>query len=142
MAVCRFFKSGQLPYRDALDLDEGVFGQGGDLDAAAGGEAAVEVGAVNLVHGAEIGQILHENRRFDDVVEAQAGLVQDGLQIFEGLVGLGLHAIGQIAGGGIQAELAAAIDGGACVNGRRLGAEGGRGVRGGNVGHSDALLYV
>ena len=94
MAVCRFFKSGQFPYRDALDLDEGVFGQGGDLDAAAGGEAAVEVGAVNLVHGAEIGQILHENRRFDDVVEAQAGLVQDGLQIFEGLVGLGLHAIG------------------------------------------------
>ena len=142
MAVCRFFKSGQLPYRDALDLDEGVLGQGGDLDAAAGGEAAVKIGAVNLVHGAEIGQILHENRRFDDVVEAQAGLVQDGLQIFEGLVGLGLHAIGQIAGGGIQAELAAALDGGAGVNGLRLGAEGGRGVRGGNVGHSDALLYV
>ena len=87
------------------------------MDAAAGGEAAVEVGAVNLVHGAEIGQILHENRRFDDVVEAQAGLVQDGLQIFESLVGLGLHAIGQIAGGGIQAELAAAIDGGTGVNG-------------------------
>ena len=89
-----------------------------------------------------IGQILHENRRFDDVVEAQAGLVQDGLQIFEGLVGLGLHAIGQIAGGGIQAELAAAIGDGAGVNGLRIGAEGGGGVRGGNVGHSDALLYV
>ena len=43
-----------LTHRNALDLDERSLRQRGDLHAAARGEAAVEVGAVNFIHGAEI----------------------------------------------------------------------------------------
>ena len=115
-----------LPHRDALDLDEGVLGQGGDLDAAAGREAAVEVGAVDFVHSAEISQILHENRRLDDVVEGQASLGQNGLQVLQRLVGLRLYTLGEDAGGGVKAELTAAIDGGTGIDSLRIG----RGQRG------------
>ena len=128
--------------RDALNFNKGVLGQGGNLYAAAGGEAGVEVGAVNLVHGTEIGQILHKNGRLDDIVQREACLLQDSLQILQCLMGLGLHALGQRAGGGVKAELAASIDGGACIDRLRIGAESGGCVGGGNVFHGGNLLYV
>ena len=67
----------------------------------------MEVGAVNFIHGAEIPQILHKYCRLDDIVQRQTGLLQHSLQILERLVRLGLHALGQCTGGGVQAELAA-----------------------------------
>ena len=85
----------------------------------------MEVGAVNFIHGAEIPQILHKYCRLDDIVQRQTGLLQHSLQILERLVRLGLHALGQCTGGGVQAELAAAIDGVTGVNGLGIGAQGG-----------------
>ena len=97
----------------------------------------MEVGAVNFIHGAEIPQILHKYCRLDDIVQRQTGLLQHSLQILERLVRLGLHALGQCAGGGVQAELAAAIDGVTGVNGLGIGAQGGGCVRGSNTLHNN-----
>ena len=96
----------------------------------------MEVGAVNFIHGAEIPQILHKYCRLDDIVQRQTGLLQHSLQILERLVRLGLHALGQCAGGGVQAELAAAIDGVTGVNSLGIGAQGGGCVRGSNTLHN------
>ena len=88
----------------------------------------MEIAAVDLVHRAEIPQILHEHRCLDNAVQRQACLAQHGLQVLQGLMGLGLHTLRQCAGRGVKAQLAAAIDGGTGIDSLRIRAEGGRGV--------------
>ena len=114
-------------YRTAMHSisTRAFFGRAAICTQLRAGETAVEIAAVDLVHRAEIPQILHKYCRLDDIVQRQTGLLQHSLQILERLVRLGLHALGQCAGGGVQAELAAAIDGVTGVNSLGIGAQGG-----------------
>ena len=66
---------------DALDLHQGILGQGGDLHAAAGG-ILVEILGIDLVHGAKIPQVLHKDRGFDNIVQGQTGFGSTACRFF------------------------------------------------------------
>ena len=104
---------------DALDFDEGVFGEGFDGHGAAGGEGFGKVLGVDFVHRGEVAHVGEEDGGLHDVGEAEAGGFEDGGGIFDGLFRLLLDAaFGEGAGGGIDGELTrdedetvAAVDG-------------------------------
>ena len=114
---------------DAFDFDQRILGQGGDLDGRASRRDNAhrgEVLCVNLVHGGEIGHALEENGRFDDVAQVDAGLGENGFQVFKNLPGLLLDAAGdEVACLGIGRYLAGGEEHVADANGLRVGADGG-----------------
>ena len=99
----------------------------------------MEILGIDLVHGAKVAQVLHKNRGLDNVIERQSSLSQYSLQVLQGLVGLCDHALGQNAGGGIQAQLAAAVNGAAGVYGLHIRAESGGGFIGYDTLHTKQL---
>lgn len=97
---------GRLCLGDDLTLDEHVLGQTRDLDAASGRERLGEIPGVDGVDGGEIVHILDEHRRLDGLGHVAAGGLQHGGQVAENLMGLRLDALGDGAGGGVDADLA------------------------------------
>lgn len=89
-----------------LDLDQTASRKGGNLEGAARGERGLELGGVDLVHGGEVGDVGQVDRGLDDIGKGSAGSGQQGLNVGEGLLGLGLDALGHLAGRGIDAQLA------------------------------------
>ncbi len=59
----------------------------------------------------EVGEVGHQQRQLDDVVELAARRLGHRAQVAEHLMRLRLDAFGEIAGGGIEAELPGQIDG-------------------------------
>ena len=53
MSLCASAKSG-LPRGNGLDFETCALGDGGDLDAGAGGERRAEGAGVGVVHGGEV----------------------------------------------------------------------------------------
>lgn len=98
------------------------------LESGAGRIYAVrEVLRVYLVHAGEISQIRHEAGGLDDLVQAGAGLFQNGFQIGEDLTGLLLDlALDQLAGGRVQRDLTRCEDEISCRVGLRVRAVGRR----------------
>ena len=91
---------------DDLTLDEHVLGQTRDLDAASGREGLGEIAGVDGVDGGEIVHVLDEHRRLDGLGHVAAGRLQHGGQVAEDLMRLRLDAVGDGAGGGVDADLA------------------------------------
>ena len=91
---------------DNLDLDQTASRKGGNLESAARGERSLELGGVNLVHGGKVGDVGQVDRGLDDIGKRGAGSGQQSLDVGEGLLGLGLDTLGQLAGRGIDAQLA------------------------------------
>ena len=83
---------------DDLDLDQTASRKGGNLEGAARGERGLELRGVDLVHGGEVGDVGQVDRGLDDIGKGGAGSGQQGLDVGEGLLGLGLDALGQLAG--------------------------------------------
>ena len=120
---------------DDLDLDQTAGRKGGNLESAARGERSLELGSVDLVHGSEVGDVGQVDRGLDDIGKGGAGSGQQSLDVSKGLLGLGLDALGHLAGCGVDAQLAgqehhvAGLDAGGiradgcgCVIGRHDGA--------------------
>ena len=98
-----------------------------------GREAAGEVLGIDLVHGGKVVDVSQEHSGLDDVVAGQVGLSQNGLDVLQGLFGLSLNAaLHQVAGGGINGQLAGQEDQAADADSLRVGADGGGGILGGN----------
>ena len=85
---------------NALNLHQGAFRERLDRDGAAGREGGGEELGVDFVHGGEIGHVGQEDGGLDDVLEAQAGLFEDGPRIGEALPGLDLDATFREGAGG------------------------------------------
>src|SRR5207248_3153412 len=83
-----------LGQRDSLDLDERARGEVGHFDRRAGRRNAADVPCVDLVHGAEVVEVLEEDGRLDDPVERAPGSLEDRAQVRERLLGL----VGDVAG--------------------------------------------
>ena len=119
---------------DAFDFYEGVFGEGGYLD---GGtcwwhySCRGEVAGVDFVHRGEVLQVFEEDSGFDDVDHVDACCGEDGLDVFEHTGGLLNDAAGdEVAGVGIECDLAGGEKRVADADGLRVGADGGGGVFG------------
>ena len=63
---------------------------------------------VDRVDRREVGDVGQEDRRLDDVRPGQAGGVEDGREVAQGPLGLGLDAVDELAGRRIEPELAGA----------------------------------
>ncbi len=72
---------------------------------------------------AEVGEVDHQDRELDDVVELAAGRLRDGAQVPEHLVRLRFDALDEIAGRRIEPELPGQVDGIARAHALRIGAE-------------------
>ena len=72
---------------------------GGHLDAGAGGGLAGEVVGVDGVDGGEVVDVSQEDGGLHHVAAIHAGGSQNLFQVVQGLGGLGLHALRQLAGG-------------------------------------------
>ena len=131
----------KLQLRNRLDLAQDVLGQGLD-GAAAPGRLAGEVLGVDLVEGGEVGHVGDEAGGLDDLGQVGAGGGQDGGHIAAALLGLGGDALGDIAGGRIHGDLAGAENEGTCDHALGVGADGGRGVGGGDDGHGEFLRFL
>ncbi len=117
--------------RDDLDFHVRAFWQRGHLDGGAGRKISREKFRVNLVHRGEIGEAREEHRAFDDVGEGQVLVVQDGLEVEQHALGLGLDvARDEVAGGGVQRNLAGAKKQIADTHGVVVRADGRGGFRG------------
>ena len=81
----------------------------------------MEILGIDLVHGAKVAQVLHKDRGFDNIVQGQTGFGQHGLQVLQGLMSLCHYALSQSAGGGVNTQLAAAVNGAAGVHGLHIG---------------------
>lgn len=90
---------------DDLDLDQTASRKSGNLESAARGERGLKLGGINLVHGGKVGDVSQVDRGLDDIGKRSAGSGQQGFDVGEGLLGLGLDALGQLAGRGIDAQL-------------------------------------
>ena len=127
---CVWEPVGILLRGDDLDLYQSVLGQTGNFHSAAGRILAFgEEGGIHFVHGAEVVHVAEEHGGLENMVHGDAGLFQNGLHVGQGLAGLGLDALGERAGGGIDGQLAGSND--QAVELRRLGvgADGGGGFR-------------
>jgi len=82
-------------YADGFDLQGHVLGKAGYLHAGTGGlYIAVEPFGIDLVHGGEIVHILEEYGGFDHVLQVASAGLQNGLEVFDALLCLGLNAFG------------------------------------------------
>ena len=124
----------QLLDADGLDLHQCALGQSAHFHGAAGGIVALgkELG-IHGVHGGKIAHILQEHGGLSHMIHGQAGRLHNGLHIGQGLAGLGGDiALHQVAGGGINGDLAGGDDEAAAVDGLGIGADGGRSAGGGD----------
>jgi len=99
----------------------------------------VEILGIDLVHGAKVAQVLYKDRGFDNIVQGQTGFGQHGLQVLQGLMSLCRYALSQSAGGGVNTQLAAAVNGAAGVYGLHIRAESGGGFIGYDTLHTKQL---
>ncbi len=115
-------------YGDALDLDEGILGKGGDLDGGAGRRYDAfggEETGVEDVHGGEVGHVLEEDGGFDDVGDVQVSSGEDGSEVFKDAGGLGGDsARDELAAGRIKCDLAGGVEDSTRADGLRVGADG------------------
>ena len=118
---------------DALDLHEGVLGQGGHLIGGAGGERLSEELGVDGVHGGKITDVFQHDGGLDHIVHGRAGGGQNVFDVGQGLAGLAGDVLpGKGAGGGVDGQLAGDKQGAARLNALGVGTDGGGGVGGGN----------
>ena len=135
----------QLLDADGLDLHQCAAGQSAHLHGGAGGILPLgeELG-VYRVHGGEVAHVLQEHGGLDHVVHGEAGGLQNGLHIGQHLTGLLGDAAGhELTGGGVKGHLTGGDKEAAAVDGLRIGADGGRGVGGGDdLFHGVTLLNM
>jgi len=82
---------------------------GGDLDGGAGREVGGEVLRIHLVHAGEVRQVGEEDGALDDVREGELLVVEDGFDVPQDAVGLGLDVTGdEVSSGRINGNLAGA----------------------------------
>ena len=125
---------------DELDLAEDVLGKGLDRDAGAGGLAG-EVLAIDGVEGAEVAHVGQEADGLDDVLETEAVLLQQSLQVAADAVSLGLDGGAfDLAGLRDDGDLAGGEQEAVGGNGLGLGADGGRSLGSGSNFH-DAFPF-
>ena len=127
-----------LLYSHAFDLDQCVLGQAGCLKCGTGGIGSGEEFGIDRIHGGEVGNVGKQYGGLDHVAHIGTGCSQNGFDVGQTLAGLGGDIITcESAGGGINGQLAGNIDGIACGNGLRVGADGGRSeiCMDGNIAH-------
>ena len=116
---------------DGLNFDQRTLGQRTDLHRAARGALGCEILRVHGVYRGERTHVGEENGGLDHILHRAARAGEDGLEVFEGLLGLLLHTAGdERAGGGVERELAGDKYEAACFDGLRIGTDG-AGRRGG-----------
>ena len=143
----RLVLAGEAGHGDAFDFDEGVFREAGYLDGGTGGWHVAfwgEVAGVDLVHGGEVVHVLEEDGGLENVGEREVDGVEDGAEVFADALGLlGDAAFDEVAGGGVDGDLAGGVDEIADTDGLRVGADGGGSVGGGDdelLRHGDRVI--
>src|SRR6185295_1055541 len=97
----------RLDQGDCLDLDERARWELGDLDGRAGGRLVARLRCVHLVHALEVVEVLEEDGRLDESVEAASGGLQDRTEICERLFGLLLDRLaGDLVTSRLESDLA------------------------------------
>ena len=118
---------------DGLDLDPSAFGERGHLDGGAGGLMAGKIGGVHVVHGGEIAEVDEENRCLYDIGKGHFVRFQDRAEVVQDEGGLLRHvAFEQVAGDGVEGDLARAKEEVPDGDGLRVRADGLGGIGGGN----------
>ena len=119
---------------DDFDFDQGIFGQPGYLHGGArrsGAAIGLKIFSINCIHSGEVGHIFKEDRRFDDAGEVQSCGGENGLQVLENAMGLGLDAAcNQLSSSGVDGDLAGGKNEIANANCLGVGPDGGRRLRG------------
>ena len=124
-----------------LNLKQGSLGQRRGLHAGAGRRFAGEILGVDGVDGGKVAHVRQKHRGLHHIPKAHSGGAEHGPQVFQRLGGLGLHALGQLAGSGNQPQLAGGVQGIARQLGVAVGPHGGGGVCGGDrLVHRGVLL--
>jgi len=114
------FQDALLFHGDAFDLQRCVLGQTAHLHGTPCGEGLCEVLAVDLIHLGKIIHVCKEDRGLHYICQCHALLGKDGLNVLEGLCGLGRDALGDGPGSGVDGELAGDVDRLACCDALRI----------------------
>jgi len=106
-AVPRLLQGGLLCLGNEFDFYQGSLGQVLDGECASGGVGSGEVLGIDLIHGAEVGDVAQEHGGLDHVVQVQSLALQDGTGILEALVSLLLYTpLGECPSLGDNGQLA------------------------------------
>ena len=120
------------PHGDGLDLYARPQWQGGYGEGGPGGQdGAGDVAGVDLVDGLEVGDVGQQDGGLDDVGPSQVGGGEDGADIGQGPLGLGLDAaVDEGPGGRVERDLPRDVDESAAVppggHGLEVGANNGQ----------------
>ena len=98
---------GLLSLGDEFNLYECTLGQVLNGKSAAGRERSREELGVNLVHGAEVGDVTEEYSRLDHIFQVKSLALKDGASVEQTLAGLFLDSsLGEGSGLGDDGQLA------------------------------------
>src|SRR5208282_1415388 len=123
----------QLRERDYINFYQDVFREPRYLYAGAGWRRLLEVAAVDLVHGGEVSHVLEEDGAAHNFLQSTTRGLQNGSEVLEHAVGLRAYVTGDhLLGGGIDGYLSGCEDQTLGSNGLRVGADGLRGLIGGD----------
>ena len=133
---CAFLKLG-----NGLDFAEHALGQGLDGYAGASG-LGDEVLGIDSVEVSKVAHVCQKADGLDDVLKLGAAGLQNGLDVFAGLLRLGGDALAHAAVGGVDRDLAGAEDEVAADVALGVGADGGGGLFGTDDEHDDSSLQI
>ena len=130
-AKWRAFEKMDLLDGDALDFYQSILGQACSLKCSAGRIGSGEELGVNSVHGGKVSNVSQQHGGLDHVAHVSTGFRQNGFDVGQALTGLGGDVVAcKSTGGGINGNLTGDVDGIACLNGLRIGTDGGGGIVG------------
>ena len=92
---------------DEFDFDQGGLGEILHGECATGGEGGRKELGIDLVHGAEVGDVAEEDGGLHDIAQVEPLTLEDGTCVEQALAGLFLHAsLGEGSGFGDDGQLA------------------------------------
>src|ERR1700674_338150 len=129
--------------RNHINFNQGIFRKPRYFDGGACRGRLLEVAAVDFVHGGEISHVFEEDCAAQNFLKATPRGLQNGSEVFEHAVGLRAHiAADDLRGGGIDGDLSGSKDQALGSNCLRVGADGLRGLLGGDhFAHDSSWAY-
>src|SRR5437660_6105973 len=119
--------------RNHINFNQDIFRQPGYFDGGACRRRLFEVAAVDFVHGGEIPHVLEKDSAAQNFLQAAARGLQNSGEVLEDAVGLRAHIAGDdLCGGGIDGDLSGSKDQALRSNCLGVGADGSRGLLGGD----------
>src|SRR5580658_2088679 len=120
-------------HRDHINFNQDVFWKARDFDRGAGWRRLLEIVPVDFVHCGKVSHVLEEDGAAQNFLQSAARGLQNGGKVLEDAVSLRADvACDHLLGGGIDGYLSGYEDQALGPNGLRVGADGLRGLSGGD----------